>query len=809
MKNPSGSANGVWAGMARLACAGALIVSAGGCSTLEGQGGEGVKSRAETAGAADMTAVAEVAAAAGVMGGRVDDGEASRAFLRTYAETNRFQHGRPKAIMVTPEGDAVLFLRSGPRSFVQDLYSFDCATGNERVLLTAEQILAGEKEVLTAEELARRERMRMSSKGIASFVLSKDGKRILVPLSGRLFVVERATATSRELKSENGFPIDPQWSPDGASIACVRSGEVWVTDVESGREVKVTSGAAGSVTNGLAEFVAQEEMSRFHGYWWSPDSKTILYQQTDTKGMETFYIADAMNPGKEPDSWPYPRAGKKNADVKLGFVSASGGGETKWVTWYREQYPYVATVSWSEGAPPYIMVQNRTQTTQALLRVNPQTGACIEILGERDAAWMNIYESCPKWLGKGAGFVWVTDEVLDKTAVGTAGAGDYPRLEVYDAKGQKKLVATPKQFPLMDVLSVDDEGKYAVVSASPDGVRTQVWKLAIDGSGGDPVRLSGGTPGASDDGQYGAAFGKSDSVFVESSARVDGTMAWTVKNVEGRVLGSIKSVAERPKELPRIELMSVKAGADGSEFRCVVIKPRDFDPSKKYPVVNQVYGGPISNVVNAAGMGYVLHQWLADRGFIVVSIDNRGTPRRGRAWERSIKNNLIDGPLQDQCDALAALGAKVPQMDLKRVGISGWSFGGYFSAMAAMRRPDVFACGIAGAPVCAWEDYDTHYTERYMGLPEKNPEGYKAANVLTYCKDLTVPLLLIHGTADDNVYFMHALKMSNAMFRAQRSFEFLPLAGFTHMVPEPEVTTALQTRMEQFLKKSLGGPEAR
>jgi dipeptidyl-peptidase-4 len=202
----------------------------------------------------------------------------------------------------------------------------------------------------------------------------------------------------------------------------------------------------------------------------------------------------------------------------------------------------------------------------------------------------------------------------------------------------------------------------------------------------------------------------------------------------------------------------------------------------------------------------VLQQWLADQGFIVVWLDGRGTPRRGREWERVIKHNMIDVPLEDQVAGLAALGEKYAEMDLTRVGITGWSFGGYFSAMAAMRRPDVYQAAVAGAPVCDFRDYDTHYTERYMGLPEENKAGYDASSVLTYCKDLSVPLLIIHGTADDNVYFLHSLKMTEELFRAGRKFEFLPLAGFTHMVPDPEVTIRLQSRIAAFFKQHLGEP---
>ena len=251
---------------------------------------------------------------------------------------------------------------------------------------------------------------------------------------------------------------------------------------------------------------------------------------------------------------------------------------------------------------------------------------------------------------------------------------------------------------------------------------------------------------------------------------------------------------------PRLEL--VDAG-DSLACRAAIIRPRDYRSGRHYPVIVNVYGGPHSQMVTAQPSRYLLAQWLADRGFIVVSIDGRGTPARGRTWERAISGNLIDIPLGDQVSALKKLGAAHPEMDMNRVGIFGWSFGGYFTAMAVMRRPDVFRAGVAGAPVVDWHDYDTFYTERYLNLPQNNPRGYEASSVLTYAKQLERPLLIVHGTTDDNVHFVNSLKLTDALFKAGKPFEFLPLSGFTHMVADPLVTKQLYTRIAQFFEREL------
>jgi dipeptidyl-peptidase-4 len=287
---------------------------------------------------------------------------------------------------------------------------------------------------------------------------------------------------------------------------------------------------------------------------------------------------------------------------------------------------------------------------------------------------------------------------------------------------------------------------------------------------------------------------------VQSFSGLSGERRQQVRGAEGRVLASLRSVAEQPPFLPNLELTTA---GDAPRFHAAVLRPRSFEKGRRYPVIVSVYGGPHVQTVTAARERYLVQQWIADHGFVVVSLDGRGTPARGRAWERAIRGDLIELPLADQVAGLQALGRKHPEMDLSRVGIYGWSFGGYFSALAVMRRPDVFHAAVAGAPVADWRDYDTHYTERYMGLPDENARGYERSSALSWAKRLSRPLLIIHGTADDNVYFTHSLKLSDALFRAGRPHEFLPLSGFTHMVPDPLVTERLYARIVGFLREHL------
>ena len=696
-------------------------------------------------------------------------------FLRRYAATYRFSLGRPTAISLTPAGDKVLFLRSGPRDFVRNLYEVDAASGAERLLLSAEKLLQGKAEQLTAEELARRERMRLAARGIAGYELSRNGRWVLVPLSGKLFVVERETGTVQELATGSVTPLDARFSPDATSVAYVADGDLHVIDVASNQSTRLTSGASETLTRGLAEFVAQEEMDRMHGYWWSPDSDQLVYQETDTSPVEQLEIADPAHPERPPQSWRYPRAGTANAVVRLAIVSKRDG-ESTWIEWDSKKFPYLTGVSWEKGSPLVILVQNRAQTIVDLLEVDPTSGKTRQLLRETDDAWVNLDSSVPRWTPDAKHFLWRTER---------NGAA---QLELRNRDGSLNRPLHDTSLVYRELLEIDDEGEFAYVIASAEPIESHVYRLPL-GTREKPQKMTA-APGI-----HSATFSRLGTAWVDTLAGPDGKISQTIRKADSSAQSELKSVAESPGVNLKLEWTQVTDDA----IRALIVRPNGFRAGKKYPVVVHVYGGPHSQMVTAAGSRYALAQWIADQGYIVVSLDGRGTPGRTRDWERAIRGNLIEIPLEDQVRGLKALAEKYPELDLQRVGIFGWSFGGYFSALATSRRPEVFQVGVAGAPVTDWRDYDTHYTERYLGLPETEGANYDASSALKAAEDLRRPLLLIHGTADDNVYFMHSLKLSDALFRAGRPYEFLPLVGMTHMVTEPTANEMLYGRiMGQF-----------
>jgi dipeptidyl-peptidase 4 len=706
-------------------------------------------------------------------------------FLRELAETRNYALGRPTRIKLSPDGKTVLFLRSPPRQPNLAIYEMDVATGQTKELVTPAQLLGGAEEKLSVAEKARRERMRIVDRGFVSYDLSEDGQRLLFPLSGKLYVYERATGKVRTLGGGDPPVLDPRFSPDGRQVAYVRANDLYVADVASGKERRLTRGGTDLLTHGVAEFIAQEEMGRFEGYFWSPDSRALAYTEVDQSGLEKFVIADPTHPEQPASTFPYPRPGQGNAKVRLGIMPAAGG-RTVWVRWDAEKYPYLARVLWKEKqAPLSILVQTRDQREQALLAVDPRTGATRPLWVDKDDAWVELDEDLPRWLPDGSGFLVVSERSGRR------------ELELHKPDGSLERVVFSGADGFHELAEVSDDSSRAyVLSAQPTS--TRLWQVGL--------RKPGAVPLTDDRDEHAVVFARRAPVYVDIRTAPGGYPTATVSRqeqgqgerwVKGAVL---PSVAETAPFKTTVQLTSVDTG--GRRFHAAVVRPRAFQKGKRYPVVVSVYGGPSALTVRADERAYLLAQWMADHGVVVVSIDNRGTPRRDRAWSRAIKGDFGQVPLDDQVAALKALGARLPELDLGRVGIYGWSYGGFMSALAVMRRPDVFKVAVAGAPVVDWRDYDTHYTERYLDLPQANPKGYEASNLLTYAAKLDRPLLLIHGTTDDNVYFFHSLKLAAALFRAGRRFEFLPLT-VTHQVPDPVVREQLWSRIVEFLLRGL------
>ena len=692
------------------------------------------------------------------------------ALLADAAATFNFRLGVPAALAITPDG-AVLFRRTTARDFASDLYELT-PDGTVKPLARVADLLGTGEEQLSDAEKARRERTRTATRGVVDIDVSKDGTKVLVPLGGKLYLVDRRTG-ERSVIDPGGEAYDPHLSPDGTTIAFVRDGDLWL--VQPGDKPRRLTKHPEGIEYAVADFAAQEELDRTRGYWWSPDSKSIAFQRTDARAVDTLYVADSRNPDHPPVPFKYPRAGTPNAVVDLGVIDVKQG-DPRWFTWDLARHGYLAQVVWSAGGPLTAVVLDRNQNDVAVLAFEGATGGVRTLHEEHDDAWINLDAGEPVWLDDGTGFLWMTERQGAWT------------LELRSLTGALTKVLTTPDFGLRNLVGID--GTDAIVEAQADPTRRDVYRVPL--AGGLPTKLNTGDGVA-------LATKVSHGVVVIDTQLAEGGR--TIEVVSPRGTTPIESAAERPSLVPSTVLETVELG--GRTHHVAITRPRDFDPAQKYPVLLKVYGGPHAQYVLAARDGYVMDQWYADAGFIVVRSDNRGTPARGRAWERAILKDLITIPLDDQVKALQAVGARYRELDLSRVGVTGWSFGGYFSAMAVLLRPDVFACGVAGAPVTDWKLYDTAYTERYMKTPQDNPDGYTATSALTHADKLSRPLLIVHGITDDNVHFAHTLALIEALYVAHKRAEVITLSA-THMVPDPKLNLAREQVQIDFFRQHLG-----
>ncbi|MEU4580945.1 prolyl oligopeptidase family serine peptidase [Kitasatospora aureofaciens] len=707
-------------------------------------------------------------------------------FPRQYARTLRYTVGAPRSFSVAPDGSRVVFLRSRSGSDRANLlWTLDTATGEERIAADPAVLLGGGEEDLSPAERARRERSREGSAGVVGYALDAEGRQAAFALSGRLFTADLLTGDARELPAQ-GPLLDPRISPDGAHVAYANTaGELRLTRTDGTGDRTLAEPDGPNVTWGQAEFIAQEEIDRDRGFWWSPDGERLLVERADDSPVRRWWIADPANPDREPAEVAYPAAGTPNAEVGLWLIDLQGGRTE--VSWDHEAFPYLARVHWSKGGVPLLLVQSRDQRAQRVLGLDVATGGTEVLLEERDEAWLEAFPGVPAWTPDGK-LVRISDE------------GGVRALVVGDQ------AVTGADLHLRSVVAVTEREVFFSASGGAGETDPEPGWIAVGRISHDGKQLSwesaNGRPFTSVTSAVHAG-----GITVRATAEPDlpGTLVQVARDLpEGVVVDDVATVASYA-ETPVITARPVFRFAGERRIPSAVFLPTGYDRERDglLPVLMDPYGGPHGQRVVQAHNPHLNSQWFADQGFAVVVADGRGTPGRGPAWEKSIAFDFAGATLDDQVEALRALAEEFP-LDLGRVAIRGWSYGGYLSALAVLRRPDVFHAAVAGAPVAEWALYDTHYTERYLGHPAERPEVYEANSLTGYAAGLERPLMIIHGLADDNVVAAHTLRLSSALLAAGRPHTVLPLSGVTHMTPQEEVAENLLLLQVDFVKRSLG-----
>ncbi|HYN32634.1 MAG TPA: prolyl oligopeptidase family serine peptidase [Ilumatobacteraceae bacterium] len=690
-------------------------------------------------------------------------------FPRQYARTQRLTLGEPRNVTVSPDGRRVVFLRSSNGSDpVNSLWVLDTESGDERLVADPRALLTAESdEDLPAEEQARRERAREGAGGITSYATDASCIVVAFALGGQLFAGGLLSGQARAL-AVAGPVFDPRPDPLARRIAYVSGATLRLGELDGSSRILVGDGEPDTVTWGSADFIAAEEMDRFRGYWWSPDGNTLAVCRVDVAAVGEWVIADPAHPDRAATTVRYPAAGTPNADVTLHLVGLDGSRSA--VDWDRDFFPYLSSVTWT-AAGLVMLVQSRDQQGSMVLRVDigdgSTRGATTVLAHDYDDAWVELVPGTPALLADGR-------------VVHAADRDGTRRLTIDDEP------VTPVELQVRSVVATTGDGVVFQANPIDDATQMHVWRW--DGTELQPVADSPGV-------HTGVVGGPTT---VVRTATIDTPGSSTEVRRSDRDSITIESLAEWPRVSPNVEILHVGE----RRLATAVLFPHDHDGTP-LPVLLDPYGGPHALRVTQSHNAFLTSQWFADQGFAVIVTDGRGTPGRGSEWERAVHGDLATGPLDDQVEALHAVAEEVGGLDLHRVAIRGWSFGGYLAALAVLRRPDVFHAAIAGAPVTEWRLYDTHYTERYLGDPAHRADAYDASSLLPLAADLTRPLLLIHGLADDNVVAAHTLQLSSALLAAGRPHEVLPLVGVTHMTPQETVAENLLLHQLEFLQRSL------
>lgn len=680
--------------------------------------------------------------------------------------TQRFTLGVPRQFTIAGDGSRVLFIRNRDgRDRSSSLWVLD--ERGERLLADADA-LGGEGPLAEAERFHRR-RIRERSTGIVAYSADRDAATAVFSLGSSLWVAT-IDGEVRQVPCV-GALVDPRLDPQGAQVAYVSDGALHVIDLSGGTDRVLATPEAPEVTYGLAEYVAAEEMDRHRGHWWKPDGSALLVARVDNSPVCRWWVAEPSEPWAEAKQIFYPRGGTANAKVSLWLLGVDGSRVE--VRWDYERFEYLTTASW-DGQGPLISVQSRDQKTVRTLAVDPASGETTLLWEETDACWVGLVPGTPARTDSGR-LVVVSDRDNARRLVfgGTAVTGD--------------------DLQVREVLGIAGETVWFVASTDP--TERHVWTYT-EGRGTTRLTEEPGLHVASVHGAT-AVFES----FTESGHRI---------RVSGPRLGetTVPGVDDVPVLEPNIQWLSVGPRA----LRTALILPKGHEPGNgPLPVLMCPYGGPGVQLVTRARHWYFVEaQWFAEQGFAVVIADGAGTPGRGPAWERQVYGDVLTAVIADQVATLEGVAEHCGDLDLNRVAIRGWSFGGLLAYACVVRRPDVFHAAVAGAaPV----DFlrlsgDNQWLERYLGHPDEHPENYVRCSPVYEAAALSRPLLIVNGTADDIVVVADSLQLSAALLAAGRQHELLLLPKATHMIVAPEVNARLLVHELRFIRQSLAAPAA-
>jgi dipeptidyl-peptidase 4 len=695
----------------------------------------------------------------------------------------------PDCLAFSPDDCWITYLFSPEHSLTRRLFGCEPQTGERRQLANFQDQQTGEGEI-TLEETLRRERQRLRERGVTQYAWAKDANRLLIPVQDKLFIQDPSDNAPRLILDAQERPLqDPQISPDGEWVAFVQGGELHVLSCEGGTPQQITRGALPEgKTNGLAEYVAQEEMDRSHGFWWSPDSQWLAFEEVDETHIPVYRILhlgkDQVGAGAQEDHH-YPFAGKENACVRLGVVSRQGG-EPLWLDLGLEADIYLARLDWLPDGNLAVQILNREQTRLDLIRLDPRSGSRQVWLSERNPVWVNLHDLFRPL--KSGGFIWASER------------SGFRHLYLYDAQGELVCPLTQGEWMVDEVVGVDEASQQVYFTASyPTPLESHLYRVAF--SGGEMQRLT------FEPGMHRVVCDHACRRFVDICHSIERPSRVAVHSLkDGARLALIEDpldgrISEYDLKPPRLVGLHNR---NGDLLYGAVFQPPSSYGEGPLPTIVFVYGGPHSQLVaNHWKLTANLRaQYLRNKGFLVFVLDNRGSSRRGLAFEAALRWDMGHHEVEDQVDGVRWLVAQ-GLSDPTRVGIYGASYGGYMAAMCLARAPQTFKVAIAISPVTHWDGYDTHYTERYMGIPQTNLQGYQQSSVMAHAANLSGKLMLIHGLIDENVHFRHTARLINALIAARKPYDLLIFPDERHMPRRPEDQVYMEGLIVDYFTRNL------
>ncbi|ALM89136.1 Dipeptidyl peptidase IV [Alteromonas stellipolaris LMG 21856] len=695
----------------------------------------------------------------------------------------------PRALKVSPDGERVTFLKGKQTDYERlDLWEYHIDSGETRLLFDSNDLQSGE-EVLSDEEKARRERMRLSGSGIVSYQWSADGKALLFPLGGDVYYHKLGEKGAKQLLDTDVFETDIKLSPKGNYISFIRDQNLFVKHIESGKETAITKEGGGNIKFGMAEFVAQEEMGRMTGYWWSPDESFIAFTKVDESPVDVISRSEIYADDIKTIEQKYPKAGTNNVLVELAIQNINNGAR-RWVDLGEDKDIYLARGKWMPNSETFTYQwQTRDQQTLELRAYNVPTEKQDVLLSETSNTWVNLHNDL-YFLSDSDQFIWASER------------DGFKHLYLYENSGKLVRQLTQGDWVVDNIEAVDAKSNRIYFAGRKDTpLESHAYSVSLDG--GDISRIT-------NEGAYhSVSFSKDASIFIDRFSTINSPAQVNLNDASGKRITWLEEnkVEEGHPLHPYMDTWTKPefgdiTTKDGATLKYRIYKPENLE--KKHPVIVYLYGGPHAQVVTnswAGNRGLLMQHWV-DKGYVVFTLDNRGSNYRGKAFEDPIYKKMGFIEVDDQVAGVEFL-RTLPYVDAKRIGVHGHSYGGYMTLMTMFKAGDYFQAGVSGAPVTDWRLYDTHYTERYMGNPKTDDDAYTASSVFPYAKDLKGDLLIYHGMADDNVLFTHSTMLYKHLQDLAIPFETMDYPGKKHSIRGKQTGIHLYKTITNFFDRNL------